>query len=243
MTLVTTLECKRILEIHGVIIGLTRSDDRDIDLDTRCRMANNWGADYFVSIHYNAGGGDGVEAIHSIFYGTGTSLSAKIVRRINSYTGQNFRTNPTISKRSSNGRTDYYGVIRNTKMPAVIVEGAFIDSADRAIVDTINEQKKMGVAIAYGILDQLGIAINAPAVHAVSKPAVAVPVQKQYGTVNANGGLRIRSGAGAGYKVVATLQNGTKVRLLKKVGSWWSIAVSSTISRTGIGYVSANYIK
>lgn len=45
-------------------------------------------------------------------------------------------------------------------MPAVIVEPAFIDTADREICDTKEEQEKIGVAIAYGILDFLGIPIK-----------------------------------------------------------------------------------
>ena len=38
-------------------------------------MSNDWGADVFLSIHHNAGGGDGYELIHSIYAGEGLELS------------------------------------------------------------------------------------------------------------------------------------------------------------------------
>ncbi len=53
---------KAILEkVYGATVKLTRSTDVYIDLSQRARLANNWGADYFVSIHINAGGGTGFE--------------------------------------------------------------------------------------------------------------------------------------------------------------------------------------
>ncbi|MEG0771840.1 N-acetylmuramoyl-L-alanine amidase [Clostridium sp.] len=159
MTLVTGLECKKILEEHGVEIKASRLDDRAIGLSERAKMANTWGAEYFVSIHYNAGGGDGTEVIHSIYGGKGEVLAKAIVSAINKETGQNLRPRATYSRKGSDGK-DYYAVIRETKMDAVIVECGFIDSGDRTLYDTIPEQEKMGKAIAYGILNYLGISIK-----------------------------------------------------------------------------------
>ncbi len=56
---------------------------------------------------------------------------------------------------------DYYHVIRNTNMDAVIVEVCFLDNkADVQIADTIPEQQRNGIVIAHGILKHLGIAIK-----------------------------------------------------------------------------------
>ena len=162
ITLEITLECKRELEKHGVEIGLTRDVDKFVDLNTIARMANNWGAHLCVSIHVNAGGGDGAESIHSIYYGRGTELAKDITESIKEYTPQNLRPRATYSKANSNGNKDYFAVIRNTDMPSVIVETAFIDNVeDVKVIDTIDEQKLMGRAIAYGILKNLGISFNA----------------------------------------------------------------------------------
>jgi len=59
------------------------------------------------------------------------------------------------------GGTDYYAVIRETNMDAVIVECAFLDNEiDNKIIDNIEEQELFGIAIAKGILAQLEISYN-----------------------------------------------------------------------------------
>ena len=161
INLVATLECRNVLVSHGVVVGMTRTTDVFYELNERCRMANNWGANIFVSVHTNAGGGDGAEAIHSIHYGTGTELAKNMVAAIKEYTPQNLRPRATYSKANSSGNADYFAVIRNTNMSASIVEMGFIDSIDHEVIDTIEEQKAMGRAIAYGILKTLGISFNA----------------------------------------------------------------------------------
>ncbi|HEX2951788.1 MAG TPA: HEAT repeat domain-containing protein [Armatimonadota bacterium] len=156
-----TLACKDVLEQHGIKVGLTRLDDSTVDLYKRCALANSWGANYFVSIHNNATGsgrGDGVEAIHSIFADQGTHLTAAIVDSIMSTIGQNPRSPATYSRLSSSRDDDYYCVIRETNMPAIIVECAFVDNADDVqMVNTPEKQRRMGEAIANGILQHLGL--------------------------------------------------------------------------------------
>ena len=41
---------------------MSRTNDRTVSLHSRTRDANRWGADYFLSIHVNAGGGTGFES-------------------------------------------------------------------------------------------------------------------------------------------------------------------------------------
>ena len=61
---------------------------------------------------------------------------------------------------NSSGR-DYYGFIRETKCPAVICEGFFVDNeTDVQIADSLEEQKAFGTAYAKGILRTLGISIK-----------------------------------------------------------------------------------
>ena len=153
MNLTTALAVAKVLEEHGVIVGMTRRTDEYVDINTRCKLANSWKANYFISIHYNAGGGDGQEIIHSIYRGKGEALAKSIERFISAETQQNSRG----CKTKSTGNVDYFGVIRDTQMDAIIVEAAFIDSNDRFIVDTKEEQTLMGTAIAEGVLKYLGI--------------------------------------------------------------------------------------
>ncbi len=63
MTLDTAKRLKRVLETQGYRVILTRTTDRDLaktksgDLKRRAEIANEKGADLFISLHYNAVGG------------------------------------------------------------------------------------------------------------------------------------------------------------------------------------------
>jgi N-acetylmuramoyl-L-alanine amidase len=64
----------------------------------------------------------------------------------------------------------------------------------------------------------------------------------KYGKVTATI-LNVRSGRGTDYKVIGKLEDGKKVKLLYLQDGWWSIDVPMEWSRTGVGFVSADYIK
>lgn len=228
MNLVTVLECSNVLKQHGLEIKLSRDEDKELGISTRTNLANKWGADYFVSIHYNAGGGDGVEAIHSVYCGNGEKLAKKIVSSINLNTGQNLRPRATYYKVGS-GNKDYFGVIRETKMNAIIVECGFIDSNDRILFDTIQEQKSMGRAIAIGILNHLGIEIK-PLDQLQPKTSTL------YGIVTADV-LNVRSGRGINFAIIGKLLKGSKVKLCYLKDNWWSIDYGPSV-----GYISAQYV-
>ena len=98
--------------------------------------ANNWGADLFVSNHFNAGGGDGYEAL---VYGEDRVALGKIFEKHVLAAGQN--------SRGVKLRPDL-AVLRQTEMPAVLNEGAFVDN-QKDIADW-NEDAELGkLAVAY----------------------------------------------------------------------------------------------
>lgn len=181
INLVMSLSCKAELERHNVLVGMTRLGDATVSLTQRATLANNWGAHYFISIHNNAGGGDRGEVIHSVNNGKGLELANKIAIKIKTETQQDFVKVYSRPSTSSPNK-DYYSVIANTKMPAVIVEGAFLDNhLDNNAIDTVEEQKGFGVAIAHGILNQLDVAIKS-----TIKPIVIVPIEEKPFVVPAN---------------------------------------------------------
>lgn len=142
------------LERHGVKVKLSRKKDENDPLTDEIKECNAYDPALAVDIHNNAGGGDGAEVYHTIYGGTGKTLAKNILAEIVKL-GQNSRGIKT--KKNSQGK-DYFGFIRQTKAPAVIVECAFVDSKkDVKIVDTKQEQQAMGVAIAKGILQTLDI--------------------------------------------------------------------------------------
>ena len=159
LNLSIAMACGNYLKSKGVEVQMSRVKDEDDDLNQEARESNAFGPDLTVSIHNNAGGGDGVEAWYSIVGGLGKTCAENILAEVVKI-GQNSRGAKT--KKGSNGK-DYYGFIRQTKAPAVIVECAFIDNAtDIQIVNTEPKRVVMGEAIAKGILKTLGIADSAP---------------------------------------------------------------------------------
>ena len=66
-----------------------------------------------------------------------------------------------IKTRVNSQGKDYYGFIRQTSCPAVIVECAFVDNAqDLKILATEGDRQKMGEAIAKGVLKTMGVAVQ-----------------------------------------------------------------------------------
>ena len=158
VNLVVALACRDYLNANGVITKMSRtSNSTDTSINSMAREANRWGADVVVSIHNNAGGGDGFEVYHTASGGIGKTLAQNIEAEVKKI-GQNSRGLKT--RRDTDG-TDYYGMIRLTEAPAVICEGVFVDNAtDVQIADTAEEQRAFGYAYARGILRTLGIADN-----------------------------------------------------------------------------------
>ena len=98
--------------------------------------ANSWGADLFVSNHFNAGGGDGWEGL---VYNDSRVALGKIFEKYVLGAGQN--------SRGVKLRPDL-AVLRLTNMPAVLNEGAFVDN-QKDIADWNDEAELKKLAIAY----------------------------------------------------------------------------------------------
>ena len=111
-----------------------------------CADANNWGADLFVSNHFNAAGGDGYEAL---VYSEKRRPLGEIFEKHVLAIGQN--------SRGVKIRTGLV-VLRDTNMPAVLNEGAFVDNLkDIQDWNEDHELKKMGEAYAKAVAEALGL--------------------------------------------------------------------------------------
>lgn len=130
---------------------MARTTDWNQGLYAKINIANKNDADLALDIHFNAGGGDGAEVFATYSGGYGTTLGNNILDELEKI-GQNSRG----VKYKTEGGVDYFGFIRETNMPAVIVECGFLDNkTDRKLFDTVKEQQAMGVAIAKGIIRTL----------------------------------------------------------------------------------------
>jgi N-acetylmuramoyl-L-alanine amidase len=231
--------CADVLKDHGVTVGMSRKKDENDDLNEEIRECNAFAPDLAIDIHNNAGGGDGVEAFYHHGGGKGKTLAENVLSEIVSI-GQNSRGAKT--RKNSRG-TDYYGFIRETKCPAVIVECAFIDNAkDIKIIDTAAEQKKMGVAVAKGILKTLDIKYQATKKKEPSNASKTPTTSKSYLVRVTASSLNIRKGAGTNYAVVGLITDkGTYTIIEESKGKgsdkgWGKL-------KSGAGWISLDYCK
>ena len=111
-----------------------------------CKDANSWGADLFVSNHFNAGGGDGYEAL---VYSQNRVALGEVFEKCVLDIGQN--------SRGVKIRPGLY-VLKYTNMPAVLNEGAFVDN-QKDIQDWNDnfELQKLGEAYAKAAAEFLGL--------------------------------------------------------------------------------------
>ena len=162
INLTTAFEVKRLLELNGQTVQMSRTTDVFVELNERSAMANrfipmNNGSGYVLSIHHNAGGGDGYEVIHSIYHGKGEVLAGLIAEEFRAL-GQNAHGKGLMSKPSTrNPNTDYFALIRQPIATSLITEFCFMDSKDIQIADTNAELMAEARAIAKGCLRMVGV--------------------------------------------------------------------------------------
>ena len=110
---------------HTVVDCSNEKGDQDSELAEEVRLANASGADLFLAVHLNAGGGTGTEAY------TYTETTSKLAKDVCAKMSANVAAALGISSRGA--KTANFYVLRKTTMPAVLLEVCFVDSAtDRA---------------------------------------------------------------------------------------------------------------
>ena len=155
--------CNERLKQYGIETKISRTTDCDSSINSKVAASNAFKADVCMDIHINAGGGDGSEVYYSHVSPNGKKLAQSIVDATLAIR-QNTRG---IKTRVDDDGTDYFGMIRMTDAPAVLVECAFIDNAtDIQIINTEAKRKVFGYAIADGVAKYLGVKMPS-----TSKPA------------------------------------------------------------------------
>ena len=142
---------KELLSEKGIKVSLTRKSEVDLDLPPRVSFANNTDADVFVSIHANASRGKrkDINGLETFYYrGWKGRLLAKGIQK------QILRVSPGSPDRGvKQGR---FYVIKNTRMPAVLVEIGFLTGRlDARRLEKNSHRKRIAYAIAKGILEYL----------------------------------------------------------------------------------------
>ena len=115
----------------GAEVKMTRSEDVEVlpggslrdDLKARVDIANNWPADLFISIHSNAAENTSAVGTETYVAKQASDRSKALAKLVH----QCMMESPGLKDRGVRS-ADFY-VIRNTTMPAILVETGFISNA------------------------------------------------------------------------------------------------------------------
>ena len=137
----------RALWFRGYEVKLSRSSDMAVPLADRCQLANDWGADLFVSIHcdaYDALTPSGM-TVHIYEF---TEISGPLGHAIVEALRRHFPDPRQRGLRYSN-----FKVLRETNCPAALVECEFLSNQKQAQwLGTLEAQYGLAEAFAAGIL-------------------------------------------------------------------------------------------
>lgn len=143
-----TLE-EQYLKAYDVII--VRLDDRtgvkDVSLKERTDKANANNCDFVISNHHNAGGGNGLES----FYDKRVSINSseyKMYQQIHQAVIQSTNQRDRGLKSSSQSAPGDLAILRDTSMPAILIEAGFMDhpiDTPRIISDEFASKYASGV--------------------------------------------------------------------------------------------------
>lgn len=156
LTLDIASRLKSLLVYNGFEVVMTREGDFvngahgtvNESLKTRCDIANAFGADLFVSIHINSGGGTGTE-VYALPGGRAVVAAQRVLNRLIYACGW--------TNRGVKIDREFY-VLVHTDMPAILTENGFIDTqSDAAKLADPNFRQVIAVAHAKGICDYFGI--------------------------------------------------------------------------------------
>lgn len=170
------------------------SRDKNTNVKTIVNFHNGKSRDIDISIHFNAGGGHGVE----VLYYEAHDLAKKVSSAISKASG--------LKDRGAKKRTDLY-FLRNTKKPALLIEVCFVDS----VTDTAIYKNKFNQ-----ICEAIVEALTGKKVSPTPTPAPAPPKVKKIVTIVDN--LRYyKTASWLDKDVAGTVKKGAEFELIEKV--------------------------
>jgi N-acetylmuramoyl-L-alanine amidase len=173
------LVCKYLLEYQNVEVLRVYEATRDVPLAERTSKANSWGANLYVSVHYNAvgdGWNDAAGGIETLVYSTSTSSSNgyNIARTVQDHLIQA----TGLKNRGVKARPDLWEM-RSTKMPAFLCECGFMSNHNEAaLMKSAAYQQKVARAIVDGIAAHYSLKKKVITPPPVNKPVAAPPPAK-----------------------------------------------------------------
>ena len=133
----------------NIDVVMTRSDDTFLELKERAKIANDLKADVFISIHANSAGSSAASGSETYYQREASKALANVMHKY------------LVKATGLSDRGVRYGnfhVIRETKMPAVLLEVGYLSNKkDEATLFTESVQQKVAQGVVNGIKEYLGV--------------------------------------------------------------------------------------
>ncbi|MDZ7289946.1 MAG: N-acetylmuramoyl-L-alanine amidase [candidate division KSB1 bacterium] len=147
VTLAIAQKLQTFLESRGHQVLMTRNEDVFVELGRRAELANTAGTDIFVSIHCNSSDNTSATGIETYHHTNASQDGRALATNIHQVLVAVFPTHNNRGVKAAN-----FVVLRETQMPACLVETEFISNNQQAqfLANPAN-QEKIAQAIADGI--------------------------------------------------------------------------------------------
>ncbi len=162
ITLQIAKEVERMLKEAGAKVTMTRTTDTEVspkhrqatdvdELQARCDVANKAKADIFISIHMDSFTSREASGTTGYYYTKGSAASKRLAAAIQSeLVGQLKTTSRGI-------KTCNFYVVKHTKMPATLIEVAFVSNPkEEKLLTSKKGVQKAAIGIVNGISDFFG---------------------------------------------------------------------------------------
>jgi len=168
MNLDVAQRLKAVLQAYGYRVVMTRDSDVFIPLGTRVAIANSYRDAIFVCVHFNATPRSSASGIETYFY---SSDSLSLASAIHYYVaGGAPSANRGVRRRG-------FYVLRNTRIPAVLVECGFLTNPNEAqYAQSVAYRQKLAEEIARGVRERSMVASSSSANRLAANTAT-VPLQ------------------------------------------------------------------
>lgn len=205
---------KYLLNQDGINVIMSRKSDKYVSLNRRVNMSNNSKADLFVSIHQNAHDIRSASGIETFYMGESNKKLASVIQKnIIEHTSG-------VDRKIKIGNLQ---VLRDNKIPAVLVECGFISNrSEGRKLNNIDYQYKIANGIVEGIEEYLNIEGSS----------------KNGSTKTALNNVNVMSNRSSTSNVIGRLNAGDKVEVIDTKFDWHKIIYNGKV-----GYVSGVYVK
>ncbi|CEQ24396.1 S-layer protein [[Clostridium] sordellii] len=222
LNLEVAMKVKKKLEAKNIDVKMSRESDEFIKLGERANMANQYGADVFVSIHQNSADAESAHGIET-YYHPNKGMYEPLAKDI-----QDNAINQT-GARNRGVKSSNLAVLRESNMPSSLFESGFVSNLQEynKLINPAYQDK-----LATGIVDGIETYLK----NNIQLDGQDLPVINT-GVVTTDG-LNVRSGVGTSYPVIGTLSNGNKVDIVETIDGWHKIKYKGSY-----GYVSGKYIQ